>query len=131
MVMKPDFAAIERALTQHDFDAFAALSGDDNPIHVDPEFSARTSFGRTVSHGMLLYTVLRGLTEKLVPGARQLRQELMFPAPAYADEPIRFEARVESEHDGVAEISVRATRVADETCVCEGKCFLAIGARAS
>lgn len=121
---------IERALTQRDFDAFAALSGDDNPIHVDPEFSARTSFGRTVSHGMLLYTVLRGLTEKLVPGSRQLSQELMFPAPTYADELIRFEARIESETSDGVEISVRATRLADETCVCEGRCSLVAGARA-
>ena len=37
------------------FDRFARLSGDDNPIHVDPAFSARTRFGRTVAHGMLLY----------------------------------------------------------------------------
>jgi len=44
--------------TQADFDAFAAVSGDDNPIHVDPEFSAHTRFGRTVAHGMLLYSRL-------------------------------------------------------------------------
>ena len=40
--------------TQEEFDLFARISGDDNPIHVDPEFSARTRFGRTVSHGMLI-----------------------------------------------------------------------------
>ncbi len=32
--------------TQEEFDIFAHVSGDDNPIHVDPEFSARTRFGR-------------------------------------------------------------------------------------
>ena len=49
-------AIAERVFSQSDFDRFAALSGDDNPIHVNPEFAARSRFGRPVCHGMLLYT---------------------------------------------------------------------------
>ena len=37
----------KRSFTQQDFARFADLSGDNNPIHVDPQFSARTRFGRT------------------------------------------------------------------------------------
>ncbi len=77
-----------RSFTQDEFNRFAALSGDDNPIHVDPEFSARTHFGRTVSHGMLLYTALSGVLAECLPGAGQLAQELMFPAPTYAGEEV-------------------------------------------
>jgi acyl dehydratase len=62
--------SIVRSFTQADFDCFARLSGDDNPIHVDAEFSARSRFGRTVAHGLLLCSVLRGLIEKLAPGGR-------------------------------------------------------------
>ena len=54
--------------TQDDFNRFAALSGDDNPIHVDPEFSARTKFGRTVAHGMLLYGVISGAVSATFSG---------------------------------------------------------------
>lgn len=120
--MSEKSAVLERSLTQDDFDAFAALSGDDNPIHVDPAFSARTSFGRTVSHGMLLYTILRGLAEKLAPGARQVSQELKFPAPAYAGEPIRFEAHVAREDGARRSIVMRAARLGDGAAVCEGTC---------
>jgi acyl dehydratase len=71
---------------QADFNRFAALSGDDNPIHVDAAFSARTGFGRTVAHGMLLYARVWALVAAAHPGARHVSQSLMFPAPAYADE---------------------------------------------
>lgn len=57
--------------TQEDFDRFARLTGDNNPIHVDPQFSARTRFGRTVAHGMLLYsTICQGLSTQY-PGDRK------------------------------------------------------------
>ena len=77
-------------LTQEDFDRFARLSGDHNPIHVDPEFSARTSFGRTVSHGMLLFSVVRSLLAQTWPGSTLNRQSLMFPSPAYAGDTLEL-----------------------------------------
>ena len=45
-------ATLRRRFSQADFDRFARLSGDDNPIHVDPRFAARTRFGRTVAHAL-------------------------------------------------------------------------------
>jgi acyl dehydratase len=75
-----------KIFTQADFDEFARLSGDDNPIHVDPAFSARTKFGRTVAHGMYLYGTICGLLSKYFPGAVQVEQNLMFPAPTFTGE---------------------------------------------
>jgi len=112
---------LERSLTQAEFDLFAKVSGDNNPIHVDPAFSARTRFGRTVSHGMLLYSVLWGLIQSRHPGARQKYQNLMFPAPAYAGEPLRFEVRpLDENHFGV-----KVSRIADGTIVCDGDTAIA------
>jgi acyl dehydratase len=82
---------------QTDFDRFARLSGDDNPIHVDPAFSARTGFGRTVAHGMLLYGRVWALIVAARPGARHVSQSLMFPAPAYADEELEITIGAEAE----------------------------------
>ncbi|MBR0653172.1 acyl dehydratase [Roseomonas terrae] len=33
--------------------AYAGITDDFNPIHVDPVFAATTSFGRPIAHGML------------------------------------------------------------------------------
>ncbi|MCT8160702.1 MaoC/PaaZ C-terminal domain-containing protein [Pseudoruegeria sp. SHC-113] len=74
--------------SQADFDAFARISGDDNPIHMDPGFSARTRFGRTVSHGMLIYSKFWGLLRNAHPQARQFSQSMMFPNPSFTEEPL-------------------------------------------
>lgn len=74
--------------TQAEFDAFATVSGDDNPIHVDADFAARTGFGRTVSHGMLIYAKLWGLLARHRPATRQIRQTMMFPNPCFAGEEV-------------------------------------------
>jgi len=77
-------------LKQEDFDRFADVSGDHNPIHVDADYARTTAFGATVSHGMLLFSRLRALMAHACPGRRLVQQELMFPAPSYADEPLRL-----------------------------------------
>lgn len=121
---KSDTIVLEKVLTQSDFDAFAELSGDDNPIHVDEAFSAKTRFGRTVSHGMLLCTVLRGLLEQLVPGGRQVEQKLMFPSPTYAGDAMRF-AVIRRSDDGrhvVAELNCE--RIEDGVITCAGEATL-------
>jgi acyl dehydratase len=83
---------IERVLTQDDFDAFAAVSGDDNPIHVDEAFSSASKFGRPVAHGVLLVSILAGLVTRLRPGARIVGQQVRFPAPTFAGESVVCEA---------------------------------------
>ena len=107
--------------TQADFDAFARLSGDDNPIHVDPAFAARTGFGRTVSHGMLIYAKLWGLLQQARPGARQMGQTMMFSHPAYAGEPV--DLRITETAPGV--IEMHATRATDGAALLSGEARIA------
>lgn len=110
-------------LTQEDFDRFARLSGDHNPIHVDPDFSARTRFGRTVSHGMLLFSVVRSLLARTWPGAVLHSQDLMFPSPAYAGEALALTVE-QLDHNGRT-LTLLATiaREDGETCL-TGQCRL-------
>ena len=84
----------KRIFRQSDFDRFATLSGDDNPIHVDPEFSTRTKFGKTVAHGMLLYSTVSSVLGTALPGVGMLQQELMFPNPVFVGDEITIQAKV-------------------------------------
>lgn len=106
--------------TQDEFDAFARISGDDNPIHVDPAFSARTRFGRTVSHGMLIYARLWGMLRRLHPDAPQRMHSMMFPNPAYAGEPVVLEIS----RTGEGHLAVLAMRKADGLTLLQGETVL-------
>lgn len=106
--------------TQDEFDAFARVSGDDNPIHVDPAFSARTRFGRTVSHGMLIYARLWGMLRRLYPDTPQRMHSMMFPNPAYAGETVVLEIS----RTGGGHLAVMATRKADGLTLLQGETVL-------
>jgi acyl dehydratase len=111
-----DAANFRRVLTQEDFNRFAALSRDDNPIHVDPAFAATSHFGATVSHGMLLYSlVAKGFSELIPgPGAVQLEQDLMFPNGTYTGEEISVGLSVtEVNPDGSLELATVVTKAGD------------------
>lgn len=105
-------ALLRRTFTQEQFDAFARLSGDDNPIHVDPQYAAHTKFGRTVAHGMFLYAQVHRALGKLLPGSAHAGVELMFPAPTYAGEPveIRLEPLEHHPEDDLALFTVTLIR---------------------
>lgn len=112
-----------RTLRQADFDVFATLSGDDNPIHVDPTFSARTRFGATVAHGMLLYACVQAAVERWLPGYLPVEQRLMFPSPTFADEPVTIHLEVVGVTGAQARVVTRVTK-ADGSVGLDGEVVL-------
>jgi acyl dehydratase len=54
-----------RTITEADVSAFAGLSGDFNPLHVDAVFAAEGAFGRRVAHGALVLSVATGLRQQM------------------------------------------------------------------
>jgi acyl dehydratase len=109
--------------TQEDFDRFAVLSGDDNPIHVDAEYAATTWFERPVAHGMLLYSALCGLLSHTFPGAVQTEQHLMFPRPTFTGDEMTLRAEVTGVSGDRAEVAVEITNPAGDA-TCRGECVL-------
>lgn len=112
-----------RRVTQDDFDRFARISGDDNPIHVDPAFAARTRFGRTLAHGMMLYSlVVHLIRAELVPGSVELEQDLVFPGPIYAGDELVIDAVVVRVDRTLGHVEVRTRVLRDGDGVgCEGR----------
>ena len=112
-----------RVVTQEDFDRFARVSGDDNPIHVDAAFAATTRWGRTLAHGMMLYSIVVHLIRaELLPGSVELEQELVFPGPIFAGDELVIDAEVVHVdlELGRVEVRTRVTRGGDGVG-CEGR----------
>ncbi len=61
-----DFPTVTDTVTQDAIDAYAELSGDHNPLHVDPEAAAASEFGGIIAHGPIaLHSFFRAATEWL------------------------------------------------------------------
>jgi phosphotransacetylase/acyl dehydratase len=78
-----DHASIQRKLSAADIQLFAAISGDINPQHLDPEFAASTPSQGVIAHGMwgaALISAVLG-TQLPGPGTVYLGQTLKFRAP--------------------------------------------------
>jgi phosphate acetyltransferase len=78
-----DTAKVVRTLTLEDIQAFAAVSGDTNPAHLDPAFAGASIFHGVIAHGMwggaLISSVLG--TSFPGPGTIYLEQKLHFSRP--------------------------------------------------
>jgi 3-hydroxybutyryl-CoA dehydratase len=55
------FPSSPKTLTQDDIETFAALSGDNNPVHLDEAFARGTPFRGRIAHGLLIQSVASGL----------------------------------------------------------------------
>lgn len=76
-----------RTVTQDEVDRYAALSGDRNPIHLDPVFAAGTPFGTTIAHGYLTLSFVVPLMAEVFEvtgvglGINYGLDRVRFPAP--------------------------------------------------
>ena len=82
-------------ITQDQVNAFAELSGDYNPIHIDPEFAANTPFKQTIVHGIFSASVFSKVLGTEFPGhgSIYLGQKLEFKRPIFTGK--EYEARFE------------------------------------
>lgn len=76
-------AELSRTVAEADVIAFAAVSGDDNPVHLDAAYAAQTQFGERIAHGMLSASFISALLGAHMPGpgAIYLSQTLKFRRP--------------------------------------------------
>ena len=73
--------------SQADVEAFARVTGDTNPLHLDAEFAATTAFKRPIIHGMLGASVFTKVLGTEFPGfgSVYLGQTLTFMRPMFVD----------------------------------------------
>lgn len=87
-----------RTIRNEDVAAFAKLTGDTNPLHVDDAFSRRTFFGGCIAHGMLTGSLLSTLVGMLLPGTGAIyrSQTLEFLQPVRAGDALTVRGTIEA-----------------------------------
>ncbi len=76
------------------------LSGDYNPLHADPDFSARAGFEKPILHGLCTYGMAaRAVIEKVLDfdASRLKRIAVRFTSPVWPGETVRYELWRESD----------------------------------
>jgi 3-hydroxybutyryl-CoA dehydratase len=103
-----------------DIAAFAAVSGDANPMHLDEVYASTTTFGGRIAHGMLSAAYLSALLGNQLPG----------PGAIYLSQSLRFRRPVRIGDEVTARVTVKALDekrghvTLDTVCLVAGKTVL-------
>lgn len=89
-----------RTITQEEVSKFADLTGDHNPVHLDPDFAAKTPFGGTIVHGYFTLALIVPLMAEIIEvtgvgtGVNYGLDRLRFPAPVLVGAAIRVTSKL-------------------------------------
>ena len=110
-----DTASSTRTVTNEDIRAFAELSGDHNPIHLDDGYAATTRFGQRIAHGMFGASLISAVIGNELPGTGSiyLSQTLKFLAPVYLGDTVTARVTVTKIRDDKPIVTLE--------CVCESQ----------
>ncbi|MBS4046944.1 MAG: MaoC family dehydratase [Ferrovibrio sp.] len=89
-------AEFSKTVTEADIVAFAEVSGDTNPVHMDEAFAAATPFKGRIAHGMLGASLISTVLGTKLPG----------PGCIYVSQDLRFKAPVRIGDTVVAKVTV-------------------------
>lgn len=92
-------ASFAKTVTEADIQAFAGLSGDFNPVHINDEFAATTMFKGRIAHGMLSAAFISTVLGMRLPG----------PGCIYVSQALKFKAPVRIGDTVTAKVEVLST----------------------
>ena len=99
-----DSYTLQKHISAEMIDAFAASSGDYNPVHMDDAYGKNSGFKSRIAHGALILSFLSELIGMHLPGKGSvwLSQNMDFISPAYAGDSLAITATVIEKTQGRA-----------------------------
>lgn len=96
-----------------DIDAFAQMSGDVNPLHMDAVFARERGFPGRVAHGLLVSSFFSSLVGTMLPGRDCLLQSAKFDykLPVFEGETVTFSVSVTQKVEAVRVLILDAKAV--------------------
>lgn len=123
-----DSAEFSITITQKLIEQFTEVSGDINPLHVDPVYAATTTFGKPIAHGMIAGALCSRLIGTLLPGkyALYLSQKLDFHKPIHSGDEVMIQGKVRQKVDAFQAIIIDITVHVNEEMVVSGEAVVKV-----
>jgi len=115
-------AAYRHTLTDRDIHAFADLTGDHNPLHLNEDFARQTRFKGRIAPGMLSASFFSTVLAILPgPGTIYLGQTLAFKAPVRIGDTVEARATIMDILPEKARVRLKTVCTVGETVVIDGE----------
>jgi 3-hydroxybutyryl-CoA dehydratase len=105
-------ASFAKTVTEADILMFSAVSGDQNPAHLNEEYAKTTMFGGRIAHGMLTAGFISAVLANKLPG----------PGTIYLGQTLKFKAPVRAGDTVTATVTVREVFVDKKRVVLDAVC---------
>ncbi|MDZ4370536.1 MAG: MaoC family dehydratase [Phenylobacterium sp.] len=126
-------AEMHRVVGAADIEAFAEVSGDNNPVHLDEDYARATPFGERIAHGMLSAAYISAIlgTKLPGPGAIYLSQSLRFRRPVKIGDVVVARATITALDDGKARVTLETVCQVEGKTVADGEAVVIAPRRAA
>ncbi|MBI1186812.1 MAG: (R)-hydratase [Alphaproteobacteria bacterium] len=124
-------AESEVVVTESVVQAFADVSGDANPVHLDADYAASTPFKERIAHGMLSAAYISALIGMKLPGpgAIYVSQTLSFRRPVKLGAAVRTRVEVAALDAEKARATLACVCSVDGKSVVEGEAVIMVPRR--
>lgn len=118
-------------VTEAMIEAFAELSGDDNPLHLDEIYAKETPFGGRIAHGMLSAGFISAVIGAKLPGygSIYISQSLRFKRPVRIADEVVVEVAITGLDDAKARASLSTVCSVAGKRVVEGEALVLVPRR--
>jgi 3-hydroxybutyryl-CoA dehydratase len=119
-------ATFSKTITEADIVLFAAVSGDNNAVHINEEFAASTRFGGRIAHGFLTASVISAAVANRLPGPGTiyLSQQLNFRAPVRIGQTVHARVSVSAVDLARRRVTLDTVCRVGETVVIDGEALV-------
>lgn len=117
------FHETEHVIEESDIQAFAEVSGDHNPLHMDEEFARTTVFGQRIAHGALTASYISGILGNNLPGPGAIFTHLSmrFRRPVFIGSTVTVRAEVTEKQDRGRRVTLKVSCSVDGKPVITGE----------
>ena len=126
-------AARDRTVTEADIIAFAAVTGDENPVHMDQAYAATTPFKGRIAHGMLSAGYISAVlgVDLPGPGAIYLSQSLRFRRPVRIGDTVEAKVTVAAIDPAKAQVTLATVCSVAGKVVVDGEAVVMVSRRSA